>query len=143
MGLFNKLNFKIRKAKNNDTRSLLKNSASNETKFKLTIQGASGKNMEIDNPQERNIDFAFKILQFGVEAFIILDSITPIDTFTFIQARGFEDGKCYVEAQYQDSDGLHNYGKDGVTETGLRSILEDFLAGRAPDISGWDHVVDC
>ena len=62
--------------------------------------------------------------------------------FTFIQATGFEDGKCHVEAQYKEGEILRMYGFDDMTETGLFDILRDFLLEKVPDISGWNHIGD-
>lgn len=97
---------------------------------------------EIDNPEIEDLKKAVSVLIKTIETFLVLECNVPVNTFTFIQATGFEDGKCHVEAQYKEGEILRMYGFDDMTETGLFDILRDFLLEKVPDISGWNHIGD-
>ncbi|MBD5131451.1 MAG: hypothetical protein HDT28_02495 [Clostridiales bacterium] len=109
-------------------------------KFTLTFGSLDA--TKIKNPRIRDIEKAVLFLKETPETFMVLEPRVPIDEFTFIQAMGFEDGKCHAEAQRRDGKVLRIFGTDDMTEQELLTILKDFLGGKVPDISGWKHIDD-
>lgn len=109
-------------------------------KYKLTVGDIDA--TDIEAPKLKDLENAVAVLKNAPETFVVLESSVPVDGITFVQATGFENGKCHAEAQVKDGDVLHIFGTDDMTEENLLALLRNFIEGMAPNIDGWKHVGD-
>lgn len=115
-------------------------------KYQLTINN-NGYDQKVDNPTHADLENALGILAVSHENFVILESSSAVNNFTFIQATDLDASAntVWVEAQRKENvEGktiLRQYGKT-VDTLALLDMLDAFTTGKTPDTTGWKHIQD-
>lgn len=97
---------------------------------------------QVFNPTINDIKDCISLLkQDPIFNFIILETSTPINNVTFIQATSYEENsnEVIIEVQILDKSKsfLRNYGRHILIDE-LQEILLNFLIKQTPNIDNWE-----
>lgn len=118
-------------------------------KFKLTAENQISANghKEIVEPSLQQLQEAAEVLKLAEENFIILESSSPVNNVSFLQATGYNgsDGTVYAEAQVQTvkngQASYHIYSQTMSLLDFIKTLLA-FMGNAAPDLNTWDYVME-